>query len=500
MLSEKKVNVDLHNLGVKHTIKSLLHHKNSIILEGKKYFNTNNSGHPVENVNFSDTFKAVWNEIDIIISNVEKNNTIYSLKEFCIGFSTNSIRSYDNTVSDNMYIICQKKAFLLNKELEIYAYAIFTIDNIEGSGGGNKTTVIIEKITVQLFSYKTSLSDIKTFVENITTKYLEQLERNRTINKYIYTLCKNPNNVASISCWSEHKFGSTRTFDNMFFEGKNQILDKINFFLNNKDWYYKMGIPYSLGIGLYGPPGTGKTSFFKCLASLTKRHIVILSLKNVKTKKKLDELFFEDRYSYDNKSNSVGFDKKIIIIEDIDCLGELVWQRKSKSELDIETENNSNNKIINIDDKSTTKDTIMMKELIQTIVQANIEKRKILDVKNESDCDNVADITLDDILNLWDGIKETPGRILGISSNYYDKLDDALIRPGRIDISLKLDNVTRPILKQMFEKYYLQDIDEDKLNKINDRFYSPAEIINCYVSNKDSPENFMDRLMKNIKM
>jgi hypothetical protein len=32
-------------------------------------------------------------------------------------------------------------------------------------------------------------------------------------------------------------------------------------------------------------------------------------------------------------------------------------------------------------------------------------------------------ITLDDIFNLWDGIKETPGRILGISSNHYDKLD-----------------------------------------------------------------------------
>jgi len=44
----------------------------------------------------------------------------------------------------------------------------------------------------------------------------------------------------------------------------------------------------------------------------------------------------------------------------------------------------------------------------------------------------------DDILNAWDGIIETPGRILIISSNHYEKLDPALVRPGRIDITLEL--------------------------------------------------------------
>jgi chaperone BCS1 len=52
-------------------------------------------------------------------------------------------------------------------------------------------------------------------------------------------------------------------------------------------------------------------------------------------------------------------------------------------------------------------------------------------------------ITLDDILNLWDGLKETPGRILGISSNHYNKLDPALVRPGRIDITINFDNSSR---------------------------------------------------------
>jgi chaperone BCS1 len=245
-----------------------------------------------------------------------------------------------------------------------------------------------------------------------------------------------------------------------------------------------MGIPYSLGIGLYGPPGTGKTSFFKCLANMTKRHIVILSFKLIKTKRQLDDFFFENRYNNNNKPYSVGFDKKIIIIEDIDCLGEIVCERKSKNEI----ENSCN----------YTNNSLNVNEIIQTIVKSNIEQNKLLEKsaknKNEDDI-----ITLDDILNLWDGLKETPGRILGISSNHYDKLDSALIRPGRIDINLKLDNVSRTILKQMYEKYYIQNIDETKLNQINEYFYSPAEIINCYVMNKDNPENFMKRLMQNIK-
>jgi ATP-dependent 26S proteasome regulatory subunit len=106
---------------------------------------------------------------------------------------------------------------------------------------------------------------------------------------------------------------------------------------------------------------------------------------------------------------------------------------------------------------------------------------------------------LDDILNLWDGLKETPGRILGISSNHYDMLDPALIRPGRIDITLKLDNVSHNIIREMHKRYYNVVIDERKLKKIKDKFYSPAEIINCYVMNKDSPRDFIERLMQNEK-
>ena len=51
-------------------------------------------------------------------------------------------------------------------------------------------------------------------------------------------------------------------------------------------------------------------------------------------------------------------------------------------------------------------------------------------------------INLAFVLNLIDGIRETPGRIIIITSNYYNKLDAALIRPGRIDITLNMKNAS----------------------------------------------------------
>jgi chaperone BCS1 len=294
--------------------------------------------------------------------------------------------------------------------------------------------------------------------------------------------------------WDEIQFLSTRTFANIFFNEKENIIAKLDFFLNNKEWYFNKGIPYSIGIGMHGPPGTGKTSLIKAIGNYTNRHVVIISLKMIKTRSELNSIFFEDRYNLDNKKGSIGFDKKIIVFEDIDCVGDIVMNRNKKKEKD----NDKLNSVIKLKNKLnleelSTNANINIDELIETITSATsdkkIETNKLLNME--------APITLDDILNLWDGIRETPGRIMIISSNHYYDLDPALIRPGRIDVTLELANASRQIINEMYVHLFGEPMDTDKLTMIEDMFYSPAEIINIYMNTNNDTNMFVARLMQN---
>jgi SpoVK/Ycf46/Vps4 family AAA+-type ATPase len=238
---------------------------------------------------------------------------------------------------------------------------------------------------------------------------------------------------------------------------------------------------------MYGPPGTGKTSLIKAIANYTNRHVIVISLKLIKTKKQLDDVFFEERYNLDNKKGSIGFDKKIIVFEDIDCIGDIVMNRETKSmtgfgkKLDF--------------DELTTKSKINIGDLLETIVATEKATEKLCKFPKVSIDENP--ITLDDILNLWDGIRETPGRIMIISSNHYHELDPALIRPGRIDLTLELSYVSHEIIKEIYEHLFCEVLDEDSLKNITSNFYSPAEIINIYMNEQRDKNKFIDRLSKN---
>jgi SpoVK/Ycf46/Vps4 family AAA+-type ATPase len=136
-------------------------------------------------------------------------------------------------------------------------------------------------------------------------------------------------------------------------------------------------------------------------------------------------------------------------------------------------------------------------EILSNIANT-LEKNELLTQGPLLKC-NEEPITLDDILNLWDGLHETPGRIIAISSNHYDTLDPALIRPGRIDITLEMKLVNRETLKEMFLHFFDVYIEECDLNLFPENVYSPAEIVNIYISCKNDPDRFMEMLLLRSK-
>lgn len=437
-------------------IASWFYRKHSITFEGKhNCIVAKFEVAPVISVCFSDAFKALLFDI---IEGVESNGSIYEIKEYITS------KRFTDKLED-MYIISQRTQFLYSRPLEIYA---ILNSYVEESDGEKKTSSVkTDTITITLYSYKTDIQGIRKYVDTVKQRYLKHIESIRHNKKFIYSLCQASSEESRYECWKEYPFESAKRFDNIFFEGKDAVVEKVRFFLENKDWYYKNGIPYTLGIGLSGEPGTGKTSFFKCLANMTGRHLVVLSFKIIKTKTDLDKFFMEDRYNENNKAHDIGFDKKIIVIEDIDCMGDVVLDRS-------------------LIDKTRFKKREKKKTAVEQMIEYNEATTEKLAKQMEDD----DKLTLDDILNLWDGLNETPGRILGISSNHYDKLDPALIRPGRIDITLNMEKATRNTIREMFEFHYGKKINESKLKKIQDRHFSPAQIINTYVSNKEDPAGF----------
>merc|ERR1712102_221369 len=141
------------------------------------------------------------------------------------------------------------------------------------------------------------------------------------------------------SNYSEFKFESGKSFDNVFYPEKSDIVKRINFFTNNKDWYKKRGIPYTMGFLFYGDPGCGKTSTIKAIANHTQRHIVSIPLNKIRTAKELLNIFYNVRMNY----KDIPLHQRLYVLEDIDAadLKNVVGER-SKKESKVKENDNDN--------------------------------------------------------------------------------------------------------------------------------------------------------------
>ncbi|KAE9575218.1 Mitochondrial chaperone [Colletotrichum fructicola] len=121
-----------------------------------------------------------------------------------------------------------------------------------------------------------------------------------------------------------------------------------------------------------------------------------------------------------------------------------------------------------------------------------------------------ASVTFSGLLNALDGVAAGEERIAFLTTNHIERLDPALIRPGRVDMMMRIGEATRYQAGQMWDRFY-GDVDADGsgrerfLNRLDElhlfgngegetagRFTSTAAIQGLFLFNKNDMQGAID--------
>jgi len=361
----------------------------------------------------------------------------------------------------------------------------------------------VNSYSLELYSNELELSELKSFINDLKRRYIYEKNNKLDNLKYYFdehhvTVMKNRNESIKFSTapneiiFKMTKFDTNKSLKNVFGNHLKLIKERMDLFINNPKWYVDKGIPYTLGILLHGPPGTGKTSIIKAIAKDTNRHIFNIKLYQDTTKSQIHNLFFNENVKVikngQTETFTIPLNDRIYVLEDVDCDNELLLDRNFKTIKD--------NKIIKSNNYENTFEArfeqydLYKMHYADFINNDNLKTNhndKLVSNDNEIQEDTTEQLTLSYILNILDGILETPGRILIMTTNYPEKLDKALIRPGRIDINLEVGYCGISMIEEMYKFFYNEDLqlnDEEIKNNI-----TPAQLNKILLDNFNDSQN-----------
>lgn len=106
-------------------------------------------------------------------------------------------------------------------------------------------------------------------------------------------------------------------------------------------------------------------------------------------------------------------------------------------------------------------------------------------------------VTMSGVLNALDGVAAQEGRLVVMTTNHVERLDAALIRPGRADMKLEIGLLSQHQARQIFHKFYpnaSHDLNARFAAALPDRSVSVAQIQSHLFLYRDSPEQAIEAL------
>lgn len=198
----------------------------------------------------------------------------------------------------------------------------------------------------------------------------------------------------------------SHSFDNIIldYDVKNRIINGLTCWSKSKEWYEDHQLVHKMGVFLYGKPGTGKSTIAKSISAMF-NNAPILTIDHSMIMKSIDGIF-RMRKRYEGTL--------IILIEDFDMYF------KNREEIEG--------------------------------IELDLNQKK------------TKDSNMNAVFQLLDGIYSTENTIYIATTNYRDRIDEALIRYGRFDIQEELEYFDRYKSEELV-RYF--GCDKDILNEMN---------------------------------
>jgi chaperone BCS1 len=186
---------------------------------------------------------------------------------------------------------------------------------------------------------------------------------------------------------------------------KMQLKSLIDGFIAHENFYHQNGIPYKKGMIFYGPPGCGKTSTIYAITHYLSRNLYFIRLNELNSGDKL------------KTAVSKIPENAIVVIEDID--------RYKVTHKDTDSTTTEPSKVDSKHDSSSSEGEEETKPSEKDTATTIVFTSK----KSKSKENGI----LATLLEVLDGYNYLHGAIIILTTNHIEKLDPALIRPGRMD-------------------------------------------------------------------